>query len=358
MKYNLSLDRDLGKGFTITPELLAGRGVHLWRTYATNYAPTGSLNGRPYVGNALGVINPLTGQGTIHASDAQSFYNAAQVTVKKRFPNRAQVQTSYTYAKNVDDSTSGGVTGIGNEPYTNIPDRPKSDRALSGLFQKHTFLLNGVYPISGSASTRLLSVATRGWQVSGIVIANSGEPFTVTASGNRPEITTTIPKGATAVPANLGSGSTPNGVTANALRPDYVAGRKPANIYRHPGNKKTQAYFDTSAFTVPAYGYYGDVGRNSMIGPNYFNIDASLKRTIPITERYTLELTADFFNLFNHPNFQIPGTTAAVNDANANQTPTASNPTPWVSSSAGFLTSTVNNNFSNRQMQFSAKFSF
>ena len=130
------------------------------------------------------------------------------------------------------------------------------------------------------------------------------------------------------------------------------------NIYQHPGNKKTNAYFDTSAFVVPAYGYYGNVGRNSLIGPNYVNLDASIKRTIPITERYTVELAADVFNLFNHPNFNIPGTTAAVNDANANQTPTATNPAPWVNKSGGFLTSTVNNNSSNRQMQFSAKFSF
>lgn len=358
MKFNLSLDRDLGKGFAITPELVAGRGVHLWRTYAVNYAPTITMNGRPYVPNANGVINPLTGQGSIHSSDAQSFYNAAQIIVKKRFLDRAQVQASYTYAKNIDDSTSGGVSGIGNEPSTEIPDESKSDRARSGLFQKHTFLLNGVYPVPGLTSSRLLSAATTGWQISGIVIANSGEPFTVTSSGNRPEITTSIPKGATAVPANLGSASTPNGVTANAGRPDYVTGRKPANIYQHPGNKKTQSYFDTSAFVVPAYGYYGNVGRNSMIGPNYVNIDFSVKRTIPITERYNVELAADVFDLFNHPNFQIPGTTAAVNDASANQTPTATNPTPWVNTSAGFLTSTVNNNSSNRQMQFSAKFSF
>ena len=195
MKFSLSLDRDLGKGFTITPELIAGRGVHLWRTYAINYAPTSTLNGRPYVPNAEGVINPLTGQGSIHGSDAQSFYNAAQLTVKKRFLNRAQVQASYTYAKNIDDSTSGGVSGVGNEPNTEIPDLSKSDRARSGLFQKHTFLLNGVYPITGLTSTRLLSAATKGWQISGFVIANSGEPFTVTSSGNRPEITTTIPKG-------------------------------------------------------------------------------------------------------------------------------------------------------------------
>jgi hypothetical protein len=194
LKYNLSLDRDLGNGFTVTPEVIVGRGVHLWRTFATNYAPSVSLNGRAYVANSSGVINPFTGQGSIHTADAQSFYNAALVTVKKRFPNRAQVQTSYTYAKNVDDSTSGGVTGVGNEPSTNVPDLSKSDRARSGLFQKHTFLLNGVYPLPFSARTRLLSSLTRGWQVAGIMIANSGQPFTVTASGNRPEITTTIPK--------------------------------------------------------------------------------------------------------------------------------------------------------------------
>jgi len=355
MKYNLSFDRDLGRGFSVTPELIAGRGVHLWRTYATNYAPTSFNNGRPYVGSASGVINPLTGQGTIHASDAQSFYNAALVTFKKRFANRALVQASYTYAKNIDDSTSGGVTGVGNEPFTNIPDFSKSDRARSGLFQKHTFLLNGVYPLPYSQASRWLEMATKGWQISGIVIANSGEPFTVTASGNRPEITTSIPKGATVVPTNLGSGSTPNGVTANAERPDYVTGRSPSNIYKHPSNHR-QPYFDTSAFIVPAYGYYGNVGRNTLIGPNYVNLDANIKRTIPIHARYTLELTADFFNFLNHPNFSIPGTTTATNDANPN--PIVGNPTPWVNTSAGFLTSTVNNNFSNRQLQFSAKLNF
>jgi hypothetical protein len=316
------------------------------------------LNGRPYVANTTGVINPFTGQGSIHASDAQSFYNAAQVTVKKRFANRAQVQTAYTYAKNIDDSTSGGVSGVGNEPSTKVPDIPKADRARSGLFQKHTFLLNGVYTLPYWQSTRLLSALTKGWQVSGIIIANSGEPFTVTAAGNRPEITTSIPKGAIALPANLGSGSTPNGVTANALRPDYAVGRKPTNIYKRPINKKTDPYFDTSAFTVPAYGFYGNVGRNTMIGPNYVNLDASAKRTINIAEGYSLELTADFFNLLNHPNFLIPGTTTAVNDANVNVAPTQANPLPYVNTSAGFLTSTVNGNSSSRQMQFSAKFTF
>jgi hypothetical protein len=365
MKYNLSLDRELGKGVSATAELIAGRGVHLWRSTPTNYAPSTLKNGRAYVPNTTGVINPLTGQGTVKSSDAQSFYNAAQVTVKKRFPNRAQVQASYTYAKNIDDSTSGGVSGVGNEPNTEIPDLSKSDRARSGLFQKHTFLLNGVYPLPYSSRTRLLSAATKGWQLSGIVIANSGQPFTVTATGNlpaqgtNPAITTTIPKGATTLPANLGSGTTPNGVTANSIRPDYAVGRAPANIYKNPGNKKTGQYFDTSAFTVPGYGYYGNVGRNTLIGPNYANLDASIKRIVNFGgERKKLELTADVFNLLNHPNFLVPGTTTAVNIANAYVTPTTTNPIPYNVTSAGFITNTVNANFSNRQMQFSAKFSF
>ena len=347
-KFNLSLDRELGKGYSATAQLVAGRGYHLWRTFATNYAPSTLVNGRPYVANTSGVINPLTGQGSIHKSDAQSFYNAAVFQAKKRFGNGAQIQTSYTYAKNVDDSTSGGVSGVGNEPSTNVPDLSKSDRARSGLFQKHTFLLNGVYPLPYSTRSRAMSMLSKGWQTSAVIIANSGEPFTVTATGNSPLLTTSIPRGATALPSNLGSGTTPNGVTANALRPDYAAGRKPASIYLHPSNKKTNPYFDTSAFVVPDYGYYGNVGRNTLIGPNYTNIDFSLKRTIAVgSERRHLELTADVFNLLNHPNFSIPAVTTAVNDA-----------TGAVVTSAGKITSTVNNNFSNRQMQFSAKFTF
>jgi len=287
------------------------------------------------------------------------------VTIKKRFASGSQVQTSYVYAKNIDDSTSGGVSGIGNEPATNVPDYSKSDRARSGLFQKHTFLLNGVYPIPFITKNHWLKTATQGWQLSGVVIANTGEPFTVTASGNlpagngNPAITTSIPAGATTLPLNLGSGTTPNGVTANAERPDYAVGRRPSNIYKYPKLKKTQPYFDYNAFVVPAYGNYGNVGRNTLIGPNYVNLDASIKRTVPLfNDRYQLQLVADVFNLLNHPNFLIPGTTSAVNDANAFVTPTATNPIPFTNKSAGFLTSTVNNNFSSRQMQFSAKLSF
>jgi hypothetical protein len=380
MKYNLSLDRELGKGYSATAELVAGRGVHLWRTFATNYAPATLNNGRPYVASAAGVIDPLTGQGSIHQADAQSFYNAAVFQAKKRFSNGAQVQTSYTYAKNIDDSTSGGVTGVGNEPSTNVPDFAKSDRARSGLFQKHTFLLNGVFPLPYSTKTKWLGYATKGWQLSGVVIANSGEPFTVTASGNLtaptaaqitagtticasvaacPGVTTSIPAKATSLPLNLGSGSTPNGVTANAERPDYAPGRVPSNIKLNPGLKKSQPYFDTSAFVPAAYGFYGNVGRNTLIGPNYANVDASIKRTIPLYgDRYQLQLTADVFNLLNHPNFLIPGTTTATNYAAAYTAPTTAVPIPYQNASAGFLTSTVNNNFSNRQMQFSAKVSF
>lgn len=363
MKYNLSVDRELGKSVSVTVGFVAGRGVHLWRSAATNYAPSTLNNGRPYVADASGVINPLTGQGTVKAPDAQSFYNAGQVIVKKRFSNRAQVQASYTYAKNVDDSTSGGVSGIGNEPNTEIPDLSKSDRALSGLQQKHTFLLNGVYPIPYPHGSNLLTKITKGFQVSGVAIANSGEPFSITSTGNLPSITTSIPKGATSVPLNLGSATVPNGVTSNSGRPDWASGRGPNNTLvkfhgtRTPGTQAVQ-YFDPSAFVVPDYGYYGNVRRNGLVGPSYVNFDASLKRVLPLGgERRALEIAWDIFNLMNHPNFLIPSGTAAVNDVGGSGKTGALGSTAAVAG-AGQITGTVGPNLSNRQMQFSAKFVF
>src|SRR6202007_1591785 len=104
MKYNLSVERQLRGNVSLTASYVAGRGVHLWRTYSTNYARSTIVNGRPYVAPGPPVINPGTGQGSIHVSDAQSFYNALQIELKKRLSSRFQIQSSYTFSKNVDYS--------------------------------------------------------------------------------------------------------------------------------------------------------------------------------------------------------------------------------------------------------------
>jgi hypothetical protein len=74
-----------------------------------------------------------------------------------------------------------------------------------------------------------------------------------------------------------------------------------------PESERTpQRWFDTGAFVLPLPGQFGNAGRNIVIGPAYDNVDFSLIKNIAISDRHQLELRAEVFNLFNHPNLDIP----------------------------------------------------
>jgi len=82
------------------------------------------------------------------------------------------------------------------------------------------------------------------------------------------------------------------------------------NVIRDPnlpsGQRSPERWFDTTAFVLPPAGEFGNAGRNIVIGPTYNNVDFSLIKYFNFSERHRLELRAEFFNLLNHPNFDIP----------------------------------------------------
>jgi hypothetical protein len=108
-------------------------------------------------------------------------------------------------------------------------------------------------------------------------------------------------------------------------------------------------YFDPNAFALPAAGYYGNLARNTLIGPGLVKFDFSLNKRFQVTERAVLELRAEAFNLFNHPNFSIPSQRAVFSGVNA----TTGEPTRV--SSAGLITTTQT---SSRQLQLGLKVIF
>ena len=170
------------------------------------------------------------------------------------------MQASYTWAKNIDDSTDGGVSGIGNESVTSIPDNSKSDRGLSGLDQAQTFVVNGLYLLPSPVKSGFLSEFVNGWQLSPIFTANSGEPFSVFMSGS----------------------NVPNNIAASGQQhPDLVAGYTSSSIITGNPNQ----YFNPAAFNLPPVGFYGNAGRNSLIGPNLFDFDFSLKKSFAMKKR-------------------------------------------------------------------------
>jgi hypothetical protein len=126
---------------------------------------------------------------------------------------------------------------------------------------------------------RVVRTLLADWQLGGITTIQSGAPFTVVNGVDR---------------ANIGAGP--------AQRPDLL--RNP-NLPR--GERDAQQWFDTSAFAQPAPFTFGNAGRNVVYAPGLTNVDVSFQRNFKAGEGRHVEFRWQVFNIFNHPNFDVPG---------------------------------------------------
>ena len=156
------------------------------------------------------------------------------------------------------------------------------------------------------------------------------------------------------------------------MRPDYVSGQ-PLWV---PGHSWPSSSYNINAFAVePTYDgtpgeTIGTVGRNSLRGPAYFQLDLSEVKNFPITERVTMQFRADIFNIFNHPNFENPsgGICNSVQSAIQGGTPascTIINGVPDINTAFGVVGETIADadgtqigGGTARQAQFSLRFTF
>ena len=231
-------------------------------------------------------------------SNASSTYNALQLRMEKRPSQGLSFLAAYTYSKSIDDISSifGGSVGSG------LPQDSQNlqgDRGLSDFNVAHRFSLSWVYdvpyPKSWSQSTWRRTLLEN-WQASGIFVAQSGSPFTVVLAGS---------------PAASAA------AFGNPQRPDLVGDPfKPGPV---PGNPTCQApsqigtpqnWFNQCAFvqppTAPFGPAFGTEGRNILTGPDYVSVDFALIKSFQLSERQNLQISGQFFNLLNHPNFDIP----------------------------------------------------
>jgi hypothetical protein len=166
-----------------------------------------------------------------------------------------------------------------------------------------------------------------GWRLTGIYQIHSGLPLTVTASDNGVDNS-----GAESTQCSCGYGWF-------------------ANVVGNPGFRTatTGQSYNPLAFAVPASGTFGDETRNSWIGPNWRDLDLSLGKTFQIYENLHLEIRADSFNAFNHPNFSAPPSTIGPGITSSLTNPNAliPNATAITSTAAG-----------NRDIQLGGRFTF
>jgi hypothetical protein len=234
--------------------------------------------------------------------------------------HNAQVQVSYTWSKSMDYGSAGTVneTGFGTAMQYQDPFDLKPDYARSNFDRTHSLRVNGIVqlPLKGHW-------LIEGWQVSGILNAVSGYPFTVNDGFDR-------------------AGLAPQ--LGLPERPNYVAGCK--QVLGNPNQ-----WFNPACYTIPGVGELGNLGRNTVTGPNLVNTDIALTKNTKIpklSEQFAIQFRAEIFNVFNHTSFALPFATGAFISA---ATPTGAAPNPVGGAIAA--TSTTS-----RQIQFGLKLMF
>ena len=323
MQYNFSVQRALPGNWDLTVGYAGSHGLHLIRIADANLAPSILVNGVKTYQPQLGRRNATFNGVTQRATDAQSFYNALQAGVTKRLSQGLRAQLSYTFSRSIDESSGINSQDFDNTTQYSIDffDR-KADRGLSSFSVKHVLVSNWSYELPFAKSSNGLSaVLVKGWQLNGIVTAQSGTPFEVrlghNQSGNLNTIDFSIHE-----------------------RPNVVAGRS-----NNPVTGDPRRWYDPSAFVLQPAGIIGNLGRNTLIGPKLVNCDFSVFKEFALGETRALHFRAEMFNIFNHPNFGVPNQanrTALLSSGDVNPT-------------AGIILTTVT---TSRQIQFGLKFAF
>jgi|HubBroStandDraft_1064217.scaffolds.fasta_scaffold05374_2 outer membrane receptor protein involved in Fe transport len=306
--WNISVQRQITRDMSAQIAYVGNEGSHLFHDYQLNqcYPPelglaagTGSSpftnypNCLPYPalipsGPAAGSLI-LTG---VHArnSNGESRYNALEIEVQKRTSIGLTLQASYTFSRlldNVDNPISAYDTSL----------QLVGEGWKNGNYPQN-FVISYAYDLPFGTGRRYMSdvsgpakYVVSGWQVSGITTFRSGGALLINAPGNL------LPPGADQEVANFicGSGSGPS-----VNNPHTIS-----------------EWFDTSCFTQPAVGTIGNdrTGNGNAYGPGLQNWDFSISKATPVWgENKQLKFEANFFNVFNHPNYSNPDTN--VQDGN------------------------------------------
>jgi hypothetical protein len=267
-QWNLTAEYEFLRGTALRVSYLGNLGTHL--VMPVNLNDTGQV--RVPSGRALQEYRPYPTWAAISLECycTSTNTNQLQVGVRRRFAALSfDLEYQWTKALGLDGANSGASTDKNNMRY---------DYGNLDFYRRHYLTFNSSYDLpfgTGRLSAgRAVNAIARGWRVSGLFLAQSGEPVSVNFS---PSLTGWI-----------------------GNRASTVAGVDPY------ANQSIRQWFNLAAFTAPAQYSFGDSARNAFYGPSYWNLDAAVLREISLTEKVKLNIRAESFNVLNHTAFAVP----------------------------------------------------
>jgi hypothetical protein len=271
--WNANLEQRITSSTTIAAAYIGSRTVQADSSTVLNVPNpgSGSIASRRAI-PSMGSFNTIRWDGW-------ATYHALTLKVTHRVSKGLMFDANWTWSHSIDDASDPG--GTLNE--ANLPQDVRNmaaEKADSSFDHRHRFVANFVYNLPAFAnSTGFVHTALAQWQVSGNYSVQSGAPFTV----------------------NTSSDAANNGLAATQ-RPN-ISGDPNA------GPKDPAQWFDKSIFSVPTAFTFGNMSRNAVVGPGLQAFDLALQKEFSLTEDTRLQFRWESFNLFNHPNFNIPNRT-------------------------------------------------
>ena len=217
----------------------------------------------------------FAGDFLLWGEDAFSNYDALQLQYRRPVSSRLQALANYTWSHSLDNASNDSIAAL-----SNVVISGARDYASSNFDVRQSFSGAITYAIPGSSRTRLVTQLTNNWSIDGVMVARTGFPFNGVILLASPD---------------------PGGFALS--RPDLVPGQPFWIANPSAGGGMS---LNPAAFAIPSTPRQGTEGRNDIPGFGLVQIDLSLARRFPVTDRVSLQFRADAFNVLNHPNFTNP----------------------------------------------------
>jgi Carboxypeptidase regulatory-like domain len=279
-QWNFKLQRQVGNNRVAELAYVGSKGTKVLSGRDINQPPAS-----PQQPNLRPV--PQFADITFEESRGGSSYHSFQGRFQQRFQSGFSALASYTLGKSLDDSSTFFASfGDPNFPQDSLNLAAEKGRSNFDVRQRFSLSYSYEFPSArggSSTSTGFLPFLLSGWATHGIITLQTGRPFTVA-------LLSEIDRSNTGR-SNLGFGAND--------RPNRRADGK----FSDP---QPEQWFDTQAFALPPFGNFGSSGRNILDGPGYKDVTLSLTKDTSLREELRLQFRAEFFNLFNHVNFDLP----------------------------------------------------
>ena len=323
-QYLVNVQREIGASTAVEIGYFGSRGHHLQRFISLN---------QPVPGTSLPILArapaPELGNWQLIAGVGHSIYNGLAMKVTRRMASGFSGLVSYTFSKSMDNGS--GLRSPGEQLKPQQGDCWECEYGRSVFDVRHRFTTSFLYELPFGTGRKYLSrggvldVLAGGWQLGGMLRASSGFPLTVTSGVDR---------------SNTAHGyDRPSAVPGVSVKLD---------------DPSPSAWFNVSAFQMPAFGTFGNLGRATLTGPGVFTIDFSALKNFSFSSSKYIQLRIEAFNLLNTPNFADPNTNLAQSNWNA----AGNNGIPTAGSGAFGTINSIRGTVPMRQLQFALKFVF